>query len=112
MKSKTLCYGLPAGVFFAASLFTSQLFAATDSVKLNVKATVETGTCTASLVDDNDQPISVIAFGDAYIPEIDAKTKIKIFKLQFKDCAGIPNKKALVKLSQRWAWFCKRLRRC
>lgn len=43
MKSKTLCYGLPAGVFFAASLFTSQLFAATDSVKLNVKATVETG---------------------------------------------------------------------
>ncbi len=28
--------------FFAASLFTSQLFAATDSVKLNVKATVET----------------------------------------------------------------------
>ena len=30
MKSKTLCYGLPAGVFFAASLFTSQLFAATD----------------------------------------------------------------------------------
>lgn len=63
--------------FFAASLFTSQLFAATDSVKLNVKATVETGTCTASLVDDNDQPISVIAFGDAYIPEIDAKTKLK-----------------------------------
>ncbi|ENZ8079382.1 fimbrial-like protein YadL, partial [Escherichia coli] len=73
----------------------------TDSVKLNVKATVETGTCTASLVDDNDQPISVIAFGDAYIPEIDAKTKIKIFKLQFKDCAGIPNKKALVKLTKR-----------
>ena len=69
MKSKTLCYGLPAGVFFAASLFTSQLFAATDSVKLNVKATVETGTCTASLVDDNDQPISVIAFGDAYMPK-------------------------------------------
>ncbi|HDQ1591560.1 TPA: fimbrial-like protein YadL [Escherichia coli] len=101
MKSKTLCYGLPAGVFFAASLFTSQLFAATDSVKLNVKATVETGTCAASLVDDNDQPISVIAFGDAYIPEIDAKTKIKIFKLQFKDCAGIPNKKALVKLTKR-----------
>ncbi|MGS5268317.1 fimbrial-like protein YadL [Escherichia coli] len=101
MKSKTLRYGLPAGIILTASLFTSQLFAATDNVKLNVKATVEMGTCTATLVDEHDQPISVIAFGDAYIPEIDAKTKTKNFKLQFKDCAGIPNKKAFVKLTKR-----------
>lgn len=101
MKSKTLRYGLPAGIILTASLFTNQLFAATDNVKLNVKATVEMGTCTASLVDDNDQPLTVVAFGDAYIPEIDAKTTIKTFKLQFKDCAGVPNKKALVKLTKR-----------
>lgn len=75
MKSKTLRYGLPAGIILTASLFTNQLFAATDNVKLNVKATVEMGTCTASLVDDNDQPLTVVAFGDAYIPEIDAKTR-------------------------------------
>ncbi|MQH80106.1 fimbrial protein StaE, partial [Escherichia coli] len=59
MKSKTLRCALPAGIILTASLFTNQLFAATDNVKLNVKATVEMGTCTASLVDDNDQPLTV-----------------------------------------------------
>lgn len=51
------------------------------------------GTCDAKLVNDSNQPISVVEFGDVYISEINAKSKIKTFKLQFKDCAGIPGKK-------------------
>lgn len=94
MKFKPSRFGLSTATILAASVLTFSSFAATDSVKLNVKTTVEMGTCTASLVDDNDQTISVVAFGDVYISEINAKTKIKTFKLQFKDCAGIPGKKA------------------
>ncbi|MCI3075696.1 fimbrial-like protein YadL, partial [Escherichia coli] len=45
--------------------------------------------------------ISVVDFGDVYISEINAKTKVKTFKLKFKDCAGIPNKKAQIKLTKR-----------
>ena len=35
------------------------------------------------------------------LSEINAKTKVKTFKLKFKDCAGIPNKKAQIKLTKR-----------
>lgn len=101
MKFKPSRFGLSTATILAASVLTFSSFAATDSVKLNVKTTVEMGTCTASLVDDNDQTISVVAFGDVYISEINAKTKIKTFKLQFKDCAGIPGKKAKIKLTKR-----------
>ena len=101
MKFKPSRFGLSTATILAASVLTFSSFAATDSVKLNVNTTVEMGTCTASLVDDNDQTISVVAFGDVYISEINAKTKIKTFKLQFKDCAGIPGKKAKIKLTKR-----------
>ena len=59
------------------------------------------GTCTSTLTDDGTTKISTINFGDVYISEINAKTKIKTFKLQFKDCAGIPGKKAKIKLTTR-----------
>nr|HEK5737716.1 fimbrial-like protein YadL [Escherichia coli] len=101
MKFKSSPFGLPTGIILVASLFTASTFAATDNLKLDVITTVEMGTCTASLVDDNNQPISVVAFGDVYISEINAKSKIKTFKLQFKDCAGIPGKKAKIKLTKR-----------
>ena len=101
MKFKPSRFGLSTATILAALVLTFSSFAATDSVKLNVKTTVEMGTCTASLVDDNDQTISVVAFGDVYISEIDKKLKIKTFKLQFKNCAGIPGKKALINLTKR-----------
>lgn len=57
MKFKPSRFGLSTATILAASVLTFSSFAATDSVKLNVKTTVEMGTCTASLVDDNDQTI-------------------------------------------------------
>ena len=97
MTFKNLRYGLSSSVVLAASLFTVLSYAATDSIGLTVITTVEMGTCTATLVNDSDQDISVVDFGDVYISEINAKTKVKTYKLKFKDCAGIPNKKAQIK---------------
>ena len=101
MTFKNLRYGLSSSVVLAASLFSVLSYAATDSIGLTVITTVEMGTCTATLVNDSDQDISVVDFGDVYISEINAKTKVKTFKLKFKDCAGIPNKKAQIKLTKR-----------
>ena len=95
MTFKNLRYGLSSSVVLAASLFSVLSYAATDSIGLTVITTVEMGTCTATLVNDSDQDISVVDFGDVYISEINAKTKVKTFKLKFKDCAGIPNKNTI-----------------
>ncbi len=79
MTFKNLRYGLSSSVVLAASLFSVPSYAATDSIGLTVITTVEIGTCTATLVNDSDQDISVVDFGDVYISEINAKTKVKTF---------------------------------
>ena len=73
MTFKNLRYGLSSSVVLAASLFSVPSYAATDSIGLTVITTVEIGTCTATLVNDSDQDISVVDFGDVYISEINAK---------------------------------------
>ena len=70
MTFKNLRYGLSSSVVLAASLFSVPSYAATDSIGLTVITTVEIGTCTATLVNDSDQDISVVDFGDVYISEI------------------------------------------
>ncbi|SRA27916.1 putative fimbrial-like adhesin protein [Escherichia coli] len=72
MTFKNLRYGLSSSVVLAASLFSVLSYAATDSIGLTVITTVEMGTCTATLVNDSDQDISVVDFGDVYISEINA----------------------------------------
>ena len=101
MIFKNLCYGLSGNLFLASSLFTIPSYAATDSIGLTVTTDVEMGTCTSMLTEDGTTKISVINFEDVYISEINAETKIKTFKLQFKDCAGIPGEKAKIKLTPR-----------
>ncbi len=63
MTFKNLRYGLSSSVVLAASLFSVPSYAATDSIGLTVITTVEIGTCTATLVNDSDQDISVVNFG-------------------------------------------------
>ncbi|RZN22774.1 MULTISPECIES: fimbrial-like protein YadL [unclassified Escherichia] len=99
MTFKNLRYGLSSSLVLVASLFSVPSYAATDSIGLTVITTVEMGTCTATLMDGNNK-ISTVNFGDVYISEVNAKTKIKTFKLQFKDCAGIPGKKAYITLTK------------
>ncbi|ELG38148.1 fimbrial-like adhesin protein [Escherichia coli KTE84] len=101
MILKKLCYGLSGSLFLASSLLTISSHAATDSIGLTVTTDIEMGTCTSMLTDDGTAKLSTINFGDVYISEINAETKIKTFKLQFKDCAGIPGEKAKIKLTPR-----------
>lgn len=75
--------------------------AGTQSLDLTVNSVITMGTCSASLLDDSNNSTSTIAFGDVYISEIGAKSKIKPFKLRFTDCAGLPEQKALVTLAPR-----------
>ena len=81
MTFKNLRYGLSSSVVLTASLFSVPSYAATDSIGLTVITTVEIGTCTATLVNDSDQDISVVDFGDVYISEINAKTKVMFLKV-------------------------------
>lgn len=93
MTFKNLRYGLSSSVVLAASLFSVLSYAATDSIGLTVITTVEMGTCTATLVNDSDQDISVVDFGDVYISEINAKTKEKHSNSNSKTVRVSPIKK-------------------
>lgn len=100
MTFKNLRYGLSSSVVLAASLFSVPSYAATDSIGLTVITTVEMGTCTATLVNDSDQNISVVDFDDVYISEINAKTKVKHSNSNSKTVRVSPIKKSANKINQ------------
>lgn len=70
----------------------------TASLDLTVEANITAGTCAASVVD-GETATSTIAFGNVYISEVFAKTKVKPFKLRFSECAGLKDKTATVVLT-------------
>lgn len=72
--------------------------AGTDQLKLTVDANITAGTCSAEVLE-GESPTNTIAFGNVYISEVFAKTKVKPFKLRFSNCAGLIDKKATVKLT-------------
>lgn len=71
----------------------------TASLDLTVNANITAGTCSASVLD-GETATDTIAFGNVYISEVFAKTKVKSFKLRFSDCAGLKDKKPLWSLRQ------------
>ncbi|AXM03726.1 MULTISPECIES: fimbrial protein [Escherichia] len=88
-------------VVAGSGFLANNALAGTTSATLTVDSIVTMGTCTSTLLDTNDTQISTVAFGDVYISELVNKSKKKAFKIRFSDCAGIPGKKAKVKLSPR-----------
>lgn len=70
----------------------------TNSLDLTVNANITAGTCSASVVE-GDTITDTIAFGNVYISEVYAKSKIKLFKLRFSDCVGLKDKKAKFRLA-------------
>lgn len=86
-------------VVAGSGFLANNALAGTTSATLTVDSIVTMGTCTSTLLDTNDTQISTVAFGDVYISELVNKSKKKAFKIRFSDCAGIPGKKAKVKLS-------------
>lgn len=69
----------------------------TASLDLTVEANITAGTCAASVVD-GETATNTIGFGNVYISEVFAKTKVKPFKLRFSECAGLKDKTATVVL--------------
>lgn len=72
----------------------------TASLDLTVNANITAGTCSASVLD-GETATDTIAFGNVYISEVFAKTKVKSFKLRFSDCAGLKDKKASLVIAPR-----------
>ncbi|EDU6364221.1 fimbrial protein [Salmonella enterica] len=70
----------------------------TPSLDLTVDANITAGTCSASVLEGSTATNS-IAFGDVYISEVFAKSKVKPFKLRFSNCAGLKDKTATVTLA-------------
>ncbi|ECG1030584.1 fimbrial protein [Salmonella enterica subsp. salamae] len=83
---------------FATGISTFAQADGTPSLDLTVKANLTTGTCSASVVE-NDAETNTIAFGNVYLSEVSAKSKSKTFVLRFSDCAGLKDKKATFKLA-------------
>ena len=81
-----------------AGLPTQALADGTAKLDLTVNANITAGTCSASVLDGATKT-NTIAFGNVYISEVFGKTKVKPFKLQFSDCAGLQDKKATVSLA-------------
>lgn len=95
---KHLLHGVIVGTLVAVSTgIPTPSLAGTDSLDLTVDANITTGTCAASVLD-GENPTNTIAFGSVYLSEIAAATKVKPFTLHFSDCAGLPNKKASLKI--------------
>lgn len=93
-----------AFVILAAISGTPFIFpaqAGTPTLTLTVTSQITMGTCTAELLDDNGNTTNIIAFGNIYISELEAKSKIKSFKLRFTNCEGIPKRQAKVTLAPR-----------
>ncbi|TGC20552.1 MULTISPECIES: fimbrial protein [unclassified Escherichia] len=88
-------------VIVSGVTFVNVAEAGTPSASLTVNSEITMGTCTTTLLDASNNSISTIAFGDVYISELYAKSKVKVFKIRFSGCAGIPGKSAKVKLTPR-----------
>lgn len=86
----------------AASVSTIAQADGTASLDLTVNANITAGTCATSIVD-GETPTDTIAFGNVYISEVYAKSKVKAFKLRFSDCAGLKDKKASLVIAPRGA---------
>lgn len=91
---KQLFRGLMVGALatFATGISTFAQADGTSSLDLTVKANLTTGTCSASVVE-NDAETNTIAFGNVYLSEVNAKSKSKTFVLRFSECAGLKAKK-------------------
>lgn len=97
---KQLLRGLLIGALTCVGAGVAPLAQAdgTSSLDLTVNANITTGTCSASIIGKGGAT-NTIGFGNVYISELIAKTKVETFKLRFSDCAGLKEKKATVVLA-------------
>ncbi|EHI7783508.1 fimbrial protein [Salmonella enterica] len=97
---KQLLRSAIVGALAAMSMGGSTALAAdgTASLDLTVDANITTGTCAASVIENNNET-NTIAFGSVYVSEVYRQTRSKAFAIRFSDCAGLQGKKALLKVA-------------
>ncbi|EHE9874378.1 fimbrial protein [Escherichia coli] len=100
MNLKTLSIMIVT-VIAGNGIITHSALAGTTSASLTVDSIITMGTCTAQLLDTDNKETSIVDIGDVYISELRNETHKKPFKIRFSGCAGLPQKKALVKLTPR-----------
>ncbi|GDN89698.1 TPA: fimbrial protein [Escherichia coli] len=100
MKIKVIAT-LIATVAVGASVSNNFTYASTTSSSLTVNSNLTMGTCTAQIMNNSDKVISEVAFGNVYISELGAKSKVQQFKIRFSNCSGLPQNSAQIVLAPK-----------
>lgn len=89
-----------AVAFYALLAYSTSLYAADDKnpLRLDIKTTVQIGTCKAELQNTGGSLITSIAFGNVYKSELANKLKVQNFQLAFTNCVGLVRKQAKMTL--------------
>lgn len=87
-------------VLFGSLLSTGSAYAGNASLALQVKSTIEVGTCTAEIYDGSTKT-NTIGMGSVPVSQVLRPSTGKSFSLRFRDCSGLPNSKALLKIQKR-----------
>lgn len=88
MKNLNFLTVLSISAFF----FSTTTFAAingTSSVEMTFNATLTSTTCNAQIVDAQNNPTSVIDYGEVYKSEIASKSRVVPFKILYTGCSGV-----------------------
>lgn len=103
MKKQLLC-GVVAGALAVINLGILPGALAADgtaSLDLTVEANLTTGTCSATVMDGETETTTIQLGDDIALSEVIAKSRVKPFKVRFKDCAGLPESTASLRLARR-----------
>lgn len=103
MKKQLLC-GVVAGALTIINLAVlpgAHAADGTPSLDLTVEANLTTGTCSATVMDGETETNTINLGDDIALSEVLRKSRVKPFKVRFKDCAGLPESTASLRLARR-----------
>lgn len=103
MKKQLLC-GVVAGALTVINLGVlpgAHAADGTPSLDLTVEANLTTGTCSATVMDGETETNTINLGDDIALSEVLKKSRVKPFKVRFKDCAGLPESTASLRLTRR-----------
>lgn len=98
MKLKVIAT-LIATVAVGVSFNSNFASASTTSASLTVNSNLTMGTCSAQIMDNSNKVINEVVFGNVYISELGAKSKVQQFKIRFSNCSGLPQNSAQIVLA-------------
>ncbi|EEQ9908653.1 fimbrial protein [Escherichia coli] len=91
----TLIATVAVGVSFNSNFASASI----TSASLTVNSNLTMGTCSAQIMDNSNKVINEVVFGNVYISELGAKSKVQQFKIRFSNCSGLPQNSAQIVLA-------------